>query len=191
MVRDVVCPREQWLANASAGDKNQRRGARGDSPMKATLYQAPLDQTRKCRRAEVVDTRSDLRLARSLPRPSPDASERSWWRRQRQQGHGQGFARWAKTKTRARTAMATRARIATTMGTQATKRHSSKPIAFTVRSGVTSAQSDEHDWLSRKLEQMLEAKNPREKVKVSSRRIGELPKSLKWRSLRRVGVLRR
>ena len=36
--------------------------------------------------------------------------------------------------------------------------------------------------------QLLEFKIPSRKVKVSSRRIGALPKTMKWRSMRRVGV---
>ena len=36
--------------------------------------------------------------------------------------------------------------------------------------------------------QLLEFKIPSRKVKVSSRRIGAMPKTMKWRSMRRVGV---
>ena len=73
---------------------------------------------------------------------------------------------------------------------EASRQRSSKAVALTVRSGVTSAHSVEHVWLSRQLEQLLYLKNPKRQEKGSSRRIGATPKTMTLRSMRRFGVLR-
>ena len=84
-------------------------------------------------------------------------------------GNGKGKGK----KTRARTALGAKARIATTIGSLASKQQSSKAIALTVRSGVTSAQSAEHGWLK-------EVQEPEED--------GEGVKSAQWSDAENIGM---
>ena len=184
MVHDVVCPRDQWLANASAGKdfltsltaaQNQKSCTTGDNHGPRTrsceVNASSIAQGSKAqrRRVKVVDTRSEVRPARSHPRSSPDASERCWL-----------FF------------LSSKAMIATTTGTQPSRRHSSKAIAHTLRSGGHT-RADRRTRLAQQKAGAIAGVHQdwRMKVKVSSRCIGVMPNTIMWKSTRRVGVLPR